>query len=241
MPGLAALSNEALQTLAEHVGGVSASAHTIEAAAQSMTDTVYEALEGSVVLTRAYVTEPYGKLPDANRSFVARVAQSKNVAHELRDATPVLSLLGTTGQEKEWCDRKNSKGHVGIPLTSSSFISAVPMVAGLLQQMGVGIDWLDSEDDHIQVTSWGASGSFYVADATTEQNDRGEMIIPAQDFVSNYGVHTVFGIGDAYPSGEMAVLIVFCNEHLPGDAPARLNPVVESFVRDTAGKTVFVA
>ena len=102
---------------------------SIEAAAQAVAEALHTQFEESVVLARVYLTSPFDALPQTNKDFVQKLVESAGAADDLKGATPVLSLIGTYGQEAEWCDRRNSKGHVGIPLISSAFVGAIPMIS----------------------------------------------------------------------------------------------------------------
>ncbi|MFH0940065.1 MAG: hypothetical protein V1899_12410 [Planctomycetota bacterium] len=55
-------------------------------------------------------------------------ADSKNIAHLVKNETLVLSLMGTRGDEPAWNDRRSSAGHIGIPLASADFINKIPMM-----------------------------------------------------------------------------------------------------------------
>jgi hypothetical protein len=165
-------------------------------------------------LVRLYLTTPLHALPKFNRDFVADLVKGAGVEAP-RDTTPVLSLLGTSGVEAAWNDRRRSKGHISIPLLSSRFVQGIPMISRMLQQLEAGVDWLDSQDlKQVEAAATRLAGLFYVKDAATETDRQGRKIIPAQDFVSAHGIKTVFGIAGGYPSGNLAVAIVFAKENL---------------------------
>ena len=127
-----------------------------------------------------------------------------------------------------------SQGHVGIPLVSSGFVDQIPMIARLLQQIGIGLNWIDTED--IKIVAENAStlsGMFYVADAATEEDSQGRKIIPMQDFVSQYGVKTVFGFGSGYSNGMIVVLVVFTNESVPESKAKIFEPLISTFKGNT--------
>ncbi len=92
----------------------------LEEAAQEWVSTVHTTFEDAVVIARVFVTVPFSDLPDPNKRFVQQLVESKAVASQLKPTTPVLSLVGSHGREANWNDRRNSQGHVGIPLISSS-------------------------------------------------------------------------------------------------------------------------
>jgi hypothetical protein len=202
----------------------------LDAAAQTFTQAFYESFEKSLALARVYATVPYGELPSFNRDFVDTLASNKGVSDSLEASTPVLSLMGTFGNEADWCDRKQSAGHVGIPLVSSAFVDAIPMVSRMLQQVGAGIEWMDSKDLAIvKQTAAKMSGFFYVPDASTELDSLGRHVIPAQNFVSEYGVKTVFGLSSGYESGTIVVAIIFAKEEVAEETVATLQPALGAF------------
>ncbi|MBM3238831.1 hypothetical protein FJZ31_21280 [Candidatus Poribacteria bacterium] len=189
---------------------------SFEEAAQYYTTTMYEEFEESIVLARLFATVAYGELPLQNKNFVKLLATSKGVGQLLFDHTPVLSLLGTSGEQPAWNNRRYSRGHVGIPLISADFIDAIPMMSRLLRQLGLGLDWIDSADtDIVKHTMGSMSGVFFVPRPTSEVDARGRKIIAAQDFVTKYHVKTVFGFGGGYlGSSTFSVTIIFLRETL---------------------------
>lgn len=208
-------------------------AQTLEAAAQQLAAALHTTFEESVLLARVYTTVPFETLPPANQSFVRALAGE---AADLKDTTPVLSLIGTHGQEADWNSRHKSQGHVGIPLISSAFVSAIPMIARLLHELGVPGDWVDSHDTNMILETIGhTAGLFFVDNATEATDTQGRKIIAAQDFVSAYGVRSVFGIGGAYPdTGQILVIIVFCRLSVSRDTAEHFLPLVSLFQNKTA-------
>lgn len=190
-------------------------AGALEEAAQLLAGAVHESFGDSTVIARVFVTVPYADLPPKNQDFVKKLAKSAKAEKELKPSTPVLSLVGTHGQEPDWNDRRNSKGHVGIPLISSGFVAAIPMISRLLKEMGVPIEWVDTHEAQVIVNTIGSTaGVFFVEDAAEAVDREGRKIIAAQDFVSKYHIKSVFGTGGAYPGGQMVVMVVFCRDEL---------------------------
>jgi hypothetical protein len=186
---------------------------TLEGAAQELVASLQQTFDESIVIARAFVTVPYGSLPPKNREFVQKLAETAGAAADLKPATPVLSLIGTYGQEADWRDRRNSKGHVGIPMISSSFVDAIPMISRLLKELGVPMTWVDTHDTEIIVKTMDPSGGlFFVENAPEATDHQGRKIIAAQDFVSAYSVKSVFGTGGVYPGGQIVVIVVFCRD-----------------------------
>jgi hypothetical protein len=191
-------------------------APTFEQAAQKMTEALYAAFTPSLVLVRTFITVPYRQLPADIQRAVNDMSQAHGMRDLLRPDTLALSLAGTAGRELAWNDRWRSRGHRGIPLLSSKFVSSIPMVARLLQQLGPGLDWIDSSDLSLFGHSV-ASRLFYVPDASTTVDAQRRNVIPDQNFVRAHGVKTVFGVGGSFVMKQNALmaLIAFCSEPVP--------------------------
>lgn len=210
-------------------------ATSLEEAAQALATALDTQFTESTVLTRVYVTVPFDGLPSTNRAFVQSLAGSAGRAPALNGTTPVLSLIGTHGQEADWNDRRNSRGHKGIPLISAAFVGGIPMIARLLHELGVPLDWIDSHDaQRIVTTIGGTVGLFFVDDAAQATDEQGRKIIAVQDFVSAYRVKTVFGTGGAYPGGQMLVIAVFCRDQVRRATAELFLPLADLFKGKTA-------
>jgi len=234
MATLSSLTREDIATTKQRLDTGIVGSQALDEASQVFTDTLYGNFKEDAALVRLYCTVAYGDLPESNRTFVHAIADDNGVTDRLREVTPVLSLMGTTGKEPAWCDRRKSHGHIGIPLVSSAFVDAIPMVSRLLQQMGVGIDWVDAVDLRSAVPGAAQlSGFFYVPNATTEKDAKGRLVIPAQDFVSDYRIKTVCGVGATYSSGTMAVAIMFATRSVTIAATRHLQPLIDAFVSST--------
>ncbi len=205
--------------------------NTVEEAAQRLTDSLYVEFQNSIILVRVYATVPFGKLPASNRSFASRLARDQGITALLNDNTLVLSLLGTRGSNPAWNDRRQSKGHVGIPLASAASIDRVPMVSRLLKETGLELDWISSQDTDIVIKALGrVSGVFYVQDAATAVDQQGRKIIAAQDFVAANQVKTVFGLAGGYATNAtFAALVVFCRETMSKSQAALFTPLITTF------------
>lgn len=189
---------------------------TFEEAAQKYTSLIYEQYRESVVLARVFATMRYRDLPATHRRYVDELARAAGVADKIGPEMLTLSLCGTSGVEPEWNDRRKSRGHVAIPLASSAFIGEIPMMARLLHELGLGFDWLDSGDSETVLKTLGSiNGVFHVADAMTAVDAQGRKIIPAREFVENYGVRSVFGVGGAYiGTPTFMAVIIFCRDEV---------------------------
>ncbi len=208
---------------------------TLENAAQLVTDTLYQEFSDSIVLARFFVTVPFGKLPAASRSFVTQLANTQGLTGLMKDETLVLSLLATRGRKPAWNDRRQSQGHVGIPLASAAFIGRIPMMSRLLNEVGLSLDWIDSQEKVIATKTFlGLSGVFYVPDAKTAVDHQGRKIISAQNFVDDHNVKTVFGLAGGYPTSRtFLTLIVFCCETVEKPSVESFLPLISSFKANT--------
>lgn len=207
----------------------------LEDAAQELAKAVQTQFEESIVLARAFITVNFGALPSTNQSFVRNLAESAGAGSDLEDSTSVLSLIGTHGQEANWKDRRKSEGHVGVPLISAAFVDAIPMISRLLNELGLSLDWVVAHDsDMIEKTIGKSEGLFFVDNAGEATDQQGRKIIAAQDFVSQYGVKSVFGVGGAYPNGEILVMVAFCRDQFSRAVAEHFLPLVSLFKSKTA-------
>src|SRR5271157_2734167 len=191
-----------------------AGANTLEDAAQTFVQELHEAFEESIVLVRTFITIPMQELPPEIQAFANNLAKGAKIPVPLPKDAMILTLFGTSGEGPEWNDRKNSKGHVGIPLASASFVSSIPMISALLEQLGFDLGWLRGNKEIIAKSFGSLGGTFYVEDAPTTVDNEGRYIIANQEFVSNFGVHAVFGFGGGYTgAGKFMVTIIFCREN----------------------------
>lgn len=203
----------------------------LEEAAQRFCEVMYREFKESIVLTRLFATIPFAKLPDSNQAWVSKLAASQEISSLVNDDTLVLSLLGTHGQEAAWCSRRNSEGHVGVPLASADFIDRIPMMSRLLKEMGLDLAWVERQDTGIVAKTMGAiAGVFYVPDAKKAVDHKGRPIIAAQDFVDAYQVETVFGLGGSYlTTGTFITITIFTREMLEKSQAERFMFLVNEF------------
>lgn len=204
---------------------------TLAGAAQRLTEIYYDVYQESVVLVRLFATVPFAGAPDPIRSFASNLATSKGITEPLRGDVPLLCLMGTRGVEKAWGDRRESAGHVAIPLVSSVFVEAIPMMLRVMEDLGVTPALFDLADTNIITKTMGTTTRlFYVPDARTTVDKQGRKIIAAQDFVTKYNVKTVFGFGAGYITGKtFFILIVFSRENLDKDQAERFTPLAGPF------------
>jgi hypothetical protein len=184
--------------------------------AQVITETVYRFFKESIALARVYVTMNHNQLTPLGLNFVANLAAATNNTEFIRPNTPILSLMGTSGEEADWNSRHQSKGHIAIPLISKDFIDEIPMMARLLRDLGLNIDGLDKNDQSLTSNLLSnLQGLFLVEHAATKTDDWGRKIIAAQDFVAKYGIDTVFGFGGKLTiANNFVVFVCFTKENI---------------------------
>ena len=181
-------------------------APTMEAAARDCCRYFYEQLvdqsgQRACALVRCYKTHRFDDL-DAGLQAIARRSLDRGVepTRELR----CLTLLGTSGVEEPWNDRRLSSGHQAIPLPTAAVVERAPMVAQLIRALGLDIATAIAPSVEIIRDLAGKTyGVFHVREA------RESPYIPAQDFVARYGIRSVVGFGGVLPSGDLFAVILF--------------------------------
>jgi hypothetical protein len=208
---------------------------TLEQVAKRAASAIFDPLQQGLSLVRVYVTVPFEKLPEANKKFVSGLAQKKGVVAPLKDSTPVLSLMATRGTRPEWNDRKRSQGHIGIPLISAEFVRELPMVAGLMDSLDVGVVGGDKALRGFTSRATAFAGLFYVPDAATAVDGAGRKLIPAQDFVKQEGIRTVFGAGGLFLSVDsFLAVLAFSREKVEQNVANQLPPLASAFAASTS-------
>jgi hypothetical protein len=203
VPEIAALTVDDIVTLNATVRSSASSAATMRDAAQDIAEVLYDRFDATAALIRVYMTVRCRNLPTDLRAF-AEAAHGATLEPEV----PCLTLLGTTGIEPDWRAPEASAGHRAIALISSEVVRArIPMVAGLLDQLGVDIDTVvDLRREDVLLLHHREYGVFHVAEAANSP------LIPAQDFVGSYGIRSVVGCGGGLPSGEIFAAVVFARQ-----------------------------
>lgn len=177
--------------------------HSVEDAYQQLAKTLVEVCkqsdESDLILSRVYHSFDYALLPDSLQLVASDIWKDK-----IQEDSKLLVLTGTYGQEPAWRDRLTSQGHKAI-LLSQETLDDIPMVSRLLQQIGFDVGVLLGKADP-SVSYGGIAGTFgvfYVSPAL------GSPYIPAQDFVTKYGVKSVIGTGVMLPQGDISAYIGF--------------------------------
>ena len=108
------------------------------------------------------------------------------------------------------------------------------MISRLLRELRVPLDWIDTHDPSvIQKTLGDEASLFFVEDASQATDDQGRKIIADQDFVSGHKIQSVFGIGGAYPFGDILVAVVFCRDLFSREKAEQFLSLVTLFKKST--------
>jgi len=180
---------------------------TMEDAACGIVQHLYTSLvssenptEKACALVRFYKTHPLGRLDEQRKQFVG----AERVA-TLPWSTPCLTLLATRGDEPAWNDVASSRGHQAIPLRDQAAVAELPMVARIVQQLGLDLGPIfDNDGTLVFQDAQRTCNVFHVVDAL------GSPYLPAQvDFVEKYGIQSVLGFGGVLPTGDFFAIILF--------------------------------
>jgi hypothetical protein len=234
MPTLADITPHELLTVQDGLRAGLRDASSFEAGAQRYTEAVYRAFGGEIALSRMFLSLPFKDLPEGLRRSAWSVVEGQAAQAHVAPTTPVLTLVGTYGDEAEWRDRRASRGHAAIPLCSATFVDSIPMVAAMLQEMGVPLG-LDRETGRFVKNMLGVGwvGLFYVEDARTARDGQGRRVIPSAGFVDRHHIRTVFGLGKAYGNGAIAAYVGFTKKLIPKEKVEALIPFVNLFKAST--------
>ena len=163
------------------------------------TELMDDAGSPALALVRFYKTHPFDKLPEDLRAF-ARGMLEEDPDPETR----CLTMLATRGLEPDWNDRRRSQGHQAIPLPSVEFIHRLPMVAALIDQIGLGLaDVVRPDRARVAELVRKNYDVFHVPEAL------GSAFVPAQDFVERHGVTSALGFGGVLFSGDFYAIVMF--------------------------------
>ena len=168
-------------------------------------------------LVRFYKTHRLGDLEPDVREFAAAQLGSVRPDPDIR----CLALLGTVGDEPAWNDRHNSQSHMAIPLPTADIVRRAPMIARLIEQLGLDIESVVTGNAPTQHPGQGLT-----YDVFHVENALGSPHIPAQDeFVVPHEIRSVVGFGGLLRSGELFAVILFCRSHIPAASAARFRTI----------------
>jgi hypothetical protein len=164
-------------------------------------------------LARYYKAMAHAELPAPVQGLAQRIAPA------IKPTNLCLALLGTAGEEEAWNDRRRSQSHQAIPLVSRDFIERAPMMSQLLHQFGVELDWLVGPTPSLVDAREREFNVFHVEEAS------GSPFVPGQNFVRDYGVKSVLGLGAMMPGGGFFAVILFVRARIDRATAQRFRPV----------------
>ena len=196
---------------------------TLEAAARTIARYFHEHCVdlGSGVRTcalcRFYVTQRFDSLEPELQQYVVETSGMPTPAADMR----CLALLGTAGDESAWNSRHLSRAHRAIPLPSAEIVRAAPMIARLLDDLGIDIEAVvTGTTPRPTVTEPRTYDVFHVEQAL------GSPVIPAQEeFVIPYAIRSVVGFGGQLRSGELFAVVLFSRAHIPVASATRFRTI----------------
>jgi hypothetical protein len=207
-------------------GRQDAAEHVVETIFQSFH--IAETEDPSCVLVRCFQTSTYAHMPlhyrDAADQLLDAVPANPGALEQMR----CLALLATRGIRQVWNDVLTSVGHQAIPLPSVEVVRKAPMIARLMDQLGVSIERIvappDSPDFLIDTPS--DFRIFHIPDAL------GSPFIPAQsNFVEPFGVRSVVGMGGVLPGGDLLAVVLFTRVPISQAVAFRFSTVASALRR----------
>lgn len=173
--------------------------------------------ERSCALVRFYKTHVFGALEPEQQLFAERLLGEQATDDGMR----CLALLATAGDQLEWNSRRESASHQAIPLPSADIVRRAPMIARLIEDLGLDIEAIvRGRAAPARAGEVRTYDVFHVEDAV------GSPHIPAQrDFVLRYGIASVVGFGGLLRSGELFAVILFSRVRIPKASATRFRAI----------------
>lgn len=205
MHRLSEFSIDDLVACSEAFRELRAEASTMEEAAQAITSYLYRSVvddedRPACPLVRLYKTHRFGMLPADLQEFAQASVSDQDLDEEIR----CLTLLGTSGHDAAWNDRRRSEGHRAIPLVDVELVAQLPMVSALIEQLGVDVATVVQPGDQASVLHHRDYDVFFVPEAEDSP------MVPAQaGFVRPFGIRSVVGCGGMLPSRDLFALMLF--------------------------------
>ncbi len=160
-------------------------------------------------LVRCFKTHAYGDLDVGLQAFAREVLGGTPAS----DQTKCLTLLATAGVRPEWNSRHTSSGHRALPLRDADSVARFPMIARLVQDLGVEIGDLLAPLEAIVIAGEPRSYSvFYVPEAVGSP-----WIYAQREFVVPFGIRSVVGFGGLLPDGELIATLLFARVPVPAE------------------------
>ncbi len=190
--------------------------------------------ESALALARFFLTRRFDELSPDLQDYARAAGTDAGGRREVQ----CLTLLATAGEEPAWNDRRASASHQAIPLPSVEAVRRSPMIARLVEQLGLDPRQIvDPNPASIRESEERTYDVFYVPDARTS------LSLPAQDnFVIPYGIRSAIGLGGLLPDGALFAVVLFSTVPIPPttlDAFAAIALSVKIAVLPYLGAKVF--
>jgi len=179
---------------------------SVTAAAQRVVEFFYRDLVDATgtpacALVRFFKTERFAALDAEQQEFALKAAGSATLEDDVR----CLTLLATIGDEPEWSSPEQSRGHRAIPLTSVEMVEQAPMIAQLIEQLGLSVSTVVRPEAGLMLDTQGRKQNvFDVPRALGSPH-----IVAQEEFVRPYNIASVIGLGGLISTGDMFALILF--------------------------------
>jgi hypothetical protein len=171
-----------------------------------------------LALSRLYITRRFGQLDKQQADFALNLAGCN-----LEAKTACLVLAGSSGRKQEWCEPRQSRGHLAIPLLSVETVESLPMVHRLFEQLGVDVEALLMRQLILAVKLRKEGlGVFHVEEASRSP------WVPGQEFVCSQGVKSCIANGGVLPDGEVFTLLLFSKAPISEKAAIAFRPLALS-------------
>ena len=205
MADLATFGGDDLSRFGDTIREIPKAHSAMEPSARAVVDFLWDELGLDAALVRLYKTHRFGQLPHDLQLFAGALSGGVP-APDVR----CLTLLATRGVEEAWNDRRASEGHKAIPLPNAEFVERLPMVAGLVRQLGLEPeDVVAPERGRVTELAQRTYGVFHVPEAA------GSPYVPAQDFVERHGIRSAVGFGGVLYTGDFFAVVLFARVHVP--------------------------
>lgn len=187
---------------------------TIGEAAERVVEFFYssfldDAGQPACALVRLFKTHRYDDMPEDLQAFARKVAPEAETLPDVR----CLVLLATRGDEPEWRSRHLSRGHKAIPLISEAMVAEAPMIAQLIQQLGLRVAHVLRPDRALLLDARDTTHNvFHVAHAPGSP-----YIVAQQEFVERYAIKSVIGFGGMVATGDLFTAIMFSRVPITAD------------------------
>jgi hypothetical protein len=158
--------------------------------------------ERAFVLARCFQTCAYARMPLSYRDAADRLLAETVSQPDMR----CLTLLATRGHKSLWNDPATSSDHMAIPLPSVEVVRRAPMIARMLEQLGMPVEDFvaTTATPELLMQKQRNFNVFHIARAA------GSPFVPVQEeFVKAYGVRSVVGLGGVFPTGEFFAVLLF--------------------------------